>query len=164
MKFSLDGTDFEIDIAEYISSNNGEKVQDFLRTSISIRSTHMSYYEDSRILRCYELDELLSRVDKLVKGKIKRNEHLFFSEPVIEFRLRPATSDGEADIDMYVIVNLRDDYGVVTANSLSLLMGREDIEKLHRFLIDIVKPSDDFFADEKPKEEDLDDEVEKEDK
>ncbi len=134
MKFELDGTTLEIEINGYADKHDERKSEEFCRMSISIQSAHMSYYEDSKMLRSYELDLVYERIGKLIKGELEKNEHLFFSEPVLEFRLRPALEDDDIDIDMYWIINLRDDNGVVTANNLQLLMGRYEIEKLYKYL------------------------------
>lgn len=142
MKFELDGTVLEFDIDGYDVNLDGSRNEDFCRTRMVIQSAYFNYYEDSRIMRCSEIDLLFDRVGRLINGRLKKNEHIFLDEPVLEFRLRPSTED--TDIDMFWIVNLRDDNGTVTANHISLLMGRYDVEKLHRYLKSVIQSARDI--------------------
>lgn len=138
MKFNLDGITLEFEVREYERSIREKRNFQWCRTSISVSSSHINYFEDSRAILSYELEIFCRHLGMLLDGTLPKSEHLFLTEPVLEFSLRPATADGEADIDMYWIINMRDDEGTVTANNLHLLFDRQSIKKLYRYLKEVT--------------------------
>lgn len=139
MKINLDGITLEFEVLDYQKSIREIKDRQWCKTKLSVVSNHINYFEDSRIILSYELEMLKKHLEMLVNNQVSKSEHIFLSEPVVEFRLRPAT-DEYNDIDMYWIINLRDDSGVVTANNLQLLFDRAATEKFLRYLNEVTKP------------------------
>jgi len=140
VKFSLDGINVNLQISNYRKSTVAGRYDEWCDVSLSINSRYISYEEKGKFLLSYELEEFYDKLTALLSGQMKHREHMFFAEPVLEFRLRPAidTEDGPSDIDMYLIVNMKDDEDVVTANNLQILFGRESVEMLLRYLRDII--------------------------
>ena len=105
MKLNLDGIILEFEVREYEKSIKEKRDQQWCRTTLHVQSNHINYFEDSRIILSHELEMLHKHLKLLLDRKLSRSEHIFLTEPVLEFRLRPAT-DISSDLDMYWIINL----------------------------------------------------------
>lgn len=136
MKFTLDGTILNFTISNYRRSTLAGWKDEWCDVELKVSSRYVNYENSGKLMLCSEVESLFGRLCDLNDGKVTRREHIFLAEPVLEFRLRPAveTDDGSADVDMYFCINLNDDEDVVTANSISLLFDRENIEKLRKYL------------------------------
>ncbi len=140
MKFNLDGITVNLQISGYKKSSLAGRFDEWCDISFSLQSDYLSYEQRGAFLLCQELEELYEKMTDLIEGRMTAREHMFFAEPVMEFRLRPALhdEDSESDIDMYLIINFADDEGVVTANNIQILFGREAVEQLHAYLTDVI--------------------------
>lgn len=138
MKLTLDGIILEFEVLEYTKTTEENRDYEWCRTRLHVQSNHINYFEDSRLILCSELQMLQRHLKLLLDGKLRRSEHIFLTEPVLEFRLRPATDD-TTTLDLYWIINLRDDSGTVTANNLQLLLDSEDTKKFYRYLLDVMR-------------------------
>jgi len=136
VRFELDGTILNLVIKGYQKSTLAGWSEEWCDVNIRVNSRYISYEHSGKLMLCHEVEGLFEKLCDLRDGKMKKREHLFLAEPVMEFRLRPSmsTDDGEADIDMYLVINMCDDEDVVTANSINLLFDRENIEKLRKYL------------------------------
>lgn len=141
MRLNLDDAIVDFTIEGYKKSSVLNWTQEWCNIKLKVASRYINFVEEGNLLLSREIETLYDRVSLLLSGGLSRREHIFFAAPNLEFRLRPAalTEDGEADIDMFMIINLRDNDDTVTANSLHLLMDRDSIEKLYYYLHDTIK-------------------------
>ena len=143
MKFHLDGIDVNLQIGNYRRSTVAGWHDEWCDVYLAIDSKVISYEERGNFILCQELESLYEELGELLEGTLKKRDHVFLAAPVLEFRLRPAVkgedADEDMDIDMYLIVNLEDDDGTMTANSINILFGRESIAMLHKYIGDIIE-------------------------
>ncbi len=143
MKFHLDGIDVNLQIGNYRKSTVAGWHDEWCDVYLAIDSKVISYEERGNFILCQELETLYEKIGALLEGNLKNREHIFLADSVLEFRLRPAVkgedADEDMDIDLYLIVNLSDDDGTVTANSINILFGRESIMLLHKYIGDLME-------------------------
>lgn len=140
MKFCLDGINVNLEITGYRKSSVSNWAEEWCQVNLGIDSKYINYKVEGPLLLCSEIENIFEKLCALVSNNLPRREHMFFADPVIEMRLRPAleNEDGDGQVDMYLIVNLEDDQGVVTANNLQILLGAEDVEKFRKYIKDVI--------------------------
>lgn len=140
MKFSLDGINVNIEIEGYRKSSVSNWSEEWCQVRLRIDSSFINYEVQGPFLLCNEIETIFEKLCALVANKLPRREHMFFADPVMELRLRPAldTEDGDGQVDMYLIINFEDETGVVTANNLQILMGAEDVEKFRKYIKSVI--------------------------
>lgn len=143
MKLNLDDTIVDFEITGYKKSSVAGWADEWCQVKLLANGNCVTYKEEGGFLLAREVENLFEKLGQLINGSIDRQEHLYFAEPIMEFRLRPAVNvdDRFDDIDAHWILNLRDNKGTVVVNCIQLLLGRDSIERLYWYLNDVIKKS-----------------------
>lgn len=133
----LDGIKLKMWIKNYESHRKGHvDYQDWCNVSFEIWGENITYnVSDDEMLMCDEVDEIIEKMQLLIKNNIAEYQILSFLEPNLEFRLHPATKNADVQVDwIFKLWNL----GTLTENYFSLSMDREDVEMFIRYLLEDV--------------------------
>ena len=151
LKLDLDGIKLCFKVTGYKKSTNSNWDDEWCRVQLNVQSENwLNYSQSGELLLACEVEEVLSLFEDLVEDKIPESREVEFIEPDLRFVLNPKKDLRDDPQYMYVkpgyeIVDIDAEFRVsfwndgLTANYLSLGMGREDIMAFIIYLRVITK-------------------------
>ena len=132
LKLNLNGLKFDLKIDEY--SPNQMLEGKWANISFSFEFQNIIHYSQnqSESLLCYEIDNLVFCIEKLLNNKIAKRTKLEGIEPDFTFIFNPKNHDKQIDINMEMKVALWNEG--FSANSIITTFDRDNIEKLYLYL------------------------------
>lgn len=148
LKLDLDGIQVQLCIIGYRPSSEEDWTGEWCKTDFSFRSAPWLDYhqEGDEVFLCREVEELCDQLGRLLTDQLTEEMELTFIEPDFTFRLSPKQDLRQNPRVTYIAptanptVDISADWTVsfwhdgLTANYLSVALGREEISHLHNYL------------------------------
>lgn len=148
LHLDLDGIQTQLRITGYHPSSQEDRTGEWCKTDFSFRSDPWLDYhrEGDEVFLCQEVEELFEQLGRLLTDQLSEETELTLMEPDFTFRLHPKrdlrqdprityiapTADPIVDISADWVVSFWHDG--LTANYLSVALGREEIRHLRNYL------------------------------
>ena len=147
---NIDDTYFELGIFDYVRGENND--DNWANLIVKVKNRNFNYLRNAELMTSAEVERLLNGLQKLLNDELKEKEGIGFYEPDLEFDLYPKMNlwdtgnyayikKGHEIQDIYVefTINLTDREGTYTGQKYVIILDREEIEKIVKYMKKIVE-------------------------
>lgn len=135
LNLNVGGIFFCLEIKDYSREKRAEYGCTWCRTDFSVVSEHWLNYgqKNAEVLTAEEVDDLTETLGQLLGGKLRQPEKIGFIEPDFFLNLYP-NQENQSEPSAEWKIYFWDKEKELTANHLSLIFGRMEIEALWSYL------------------------------
>lgn len=138
LKLDLGSHIMKLQINDWHKANSKAYEDEWCRVKCQIKSDFMDYrvennQPDCETLMWSEVESLLHCIEQLLSGKTTEKECMSCVEPDFEFVFYPATENVDS-VGMDILIAFWERDGALSANSLQLYLGQEEVEAFYEYL------------------------------
>lgn len=146
LKLDLGSHVMYLQINDWHKARSKDYDDEWCSVKCRIKSDFMDYrvennQPDCETLMWSEVENLLHCTEQLLTGKIAEKNSMDCVEPDFEFVFYPATENVQS-VGMDILIAFWEPDGALSANSLQLYLGQEEVEQFYEYLKLVCKETD----------------------